>query len=136
LTTFATDHSVREFERATGIQLDLHAESLDLARVLRGHPEGHLLPRVDVFESTDVDAARLGGRFSVRVFHRDEPDRGVLDGGLQLNEIERGPDAGDLIAAATARRANVDVMFWPHANEIGPTEVTAWETLTAFLYQL
>ena len=125
-----------EFERATGIRLELQPESLGVARVRRDHPEGHLLPGVDVFESTDVDAARLGGCVSVRIFHADQPDQGVIDGGLQLNEIERGPDAGNLFATASARRGNVDVTFLPRSKEIGSTELTAWETLTAFLYQL
>jgi hypothetical protein len=53
-----------------------------------------------------------------------------------LREIERGPDAGSLMAAATASRANVEVMFWPDSNEINDEATAAWAALTAFLDQL
>jgi hypothetical protein len=53
-----------------------------------------------------------------------------------MSEVERGPDAGRLTVAATASRANVDVMFWPEADEIGLGEIAAWTALTAFLHRL
>lgn len=136
LTAFSAESSLQEFETATGIRLNREPESFAIGLVRRQHPQGGLLPRVALFESKAADAVRLGGRFVVRVWHRDEPDQGVRDGGLVMSEVERGPDAGRLTVAATASRANVDVMFWPEADEIGPGEIAAWTALTAFLHRL
>jgi hypothetical protein len=116
--------------------LNVSRDSLAFKLFRRWHPQVRLLPSVDVFESTAPDNARFAGRFCVRVWHRDEPDLGVRDGELTLSEIERGPDAGTLTAAATARRANVEVMFWPDSNEINSEAKAAWTALTAFLDHL
>lgn len=50
--------------------------------------------------------------------------------------VEVGPEAGELTLAATAERANVEVMFWPDSVE--PTEEVqaAWSRLTLFLHRL
>jgi hypothetical protein len=118
------------------VRLNASKHSLAFKMFLRWHPQGRLLPRVDVFESTAPDSARFGGRFCVRVWHRDDPDLGVRDDKLTLGEIERGPNAGQLTAGASARRANVEVMFWPDSNEIDAEAKAAWTALTAFLDQL
>jgi hypothetical protein len=136
LTTFSAASSLREFESATGIRPNREPESFAVGLVRRQHPQGDLLPRAALFESSAADALRFGGHFSIRVWHRDEPDQGVHDGGLAMSEIERGPDAGRFMVAASARRANVEVMFWPDANEIGPNEIATWTALTAFLHRL
>jgi hypothetical protein len=136
LTAFSAENSLREFETATDIRLIREPESFAVGLVRRQHPQGDLLPSVASFELSAADAVRLGGRFCVRVWHRDEPDQGVRDGGLVMSEVERGPDAGRLTVAATASRANVEVMFWADAEEIGPDEIAAWTALTAFLHRL
>jgi hypothetical protein len=133
---FSTPVALREFEAATGVRLKASADSLAFKLFRRWHPQARLLPRVDLFESTTADSARFGGRFCVRVWHRDEPDLGLLGGELTQSEIERGPNAGQLMAAATARRANVEVMFWPDSNEVDAEAKAAWTSLTAFLTRL
>ena len=72
----------------------------------------------------------------MRIWHTDDPDRGVQDSGLERVEIERGPDAGTLMVAATARRANVEVMFWPDSPKDSVEAQSAWDKLTAFLEHL
>jgi hypothetical protein len=125
---------MRAFEATTGVRLRATPEPIALKLFRRWRAPQ--LPHVDVFDSEPVDGARFGGPFRVRVWHRDDPDRGVQDEGLQLGGVERGPDAGKTEVAARARRANVEVMFLPETIELDAAVQSSWETLTAFLDHL
>lgn len=126
----------REFEIATGARLNRYHEGFSFWLFRHRHPLGRTLPRLDRFDGSDVDVARFGGKFTVRVRHEDQPDAGVQDGGFQQNEIERGPEAGQLTTSATAVRANVAVTFWPDTPERTEEAQLAWHKLTEFLHRL
>jgi hypothetical protein len=133
---FTSETALGAFESTTGVRLRQSREPLRFKLFLRTHPVGRKLPRVEVFESTPGAERRFGGAFCVRVWERDDPDEGTQDGGLQLHEVERGPDAGASHPAATAKRSNVEVMFWPAALEVTAEAQLAWSALTAFLSRL
>jgi hypothetical protein len=134
---FATGRVLREFEAATGVRLKAMRDVSVLERFQRRRTWRRLgLPQVDLFKSGPADNTRFGGKFWVRISHTDDPDRGVEDSGFHGREIERGPDAGKVLVAASAHRANVQVTFWPDANEANSEVRSAWEKLTAFLGHL
>ena len=131
---FSATTALRAFEAATGVRL--HAdppESLryKLLRLRFG------LPRAEIFESTPADAARFGGgTVAVRVEHTDEPDRGVRERGLELDEIERGPRAGIPLIGGSAARANVQVTWSREGAAIDAAAEELWAAVTAFLHRL
>ncbi len=91
------------------------------------------LPGVENYVSPKHANARFGGHFLVRVYPgRDDPDEGVEDedGGLARLPLERGEG---VLVAASAGRANVEVMFWADASEITPKAEETWAVLTSCL---
>lgn len=133
---FPAASAKRAFEDATGAQLALHREGVIFKVFRLRHPVGQTLPGLDVFEGSESDTARFGGRFCVRVWHEDRADRGVQSEGLEVTMIERGPQAGGLSLSGSASRANVEVMFWPNGAAVTPEVEAAWRELTAFLHRL
>jgi hypothetical protein len=124
---------IRAFRATTGITLDATPPSRELTLLLRRVP----LPHIEVFDSTPEQNVRFAGRFFIRVTQREVPDIGVEDEGLHLDEAERGPRVGQPHVVATARRANVEVMFWPEASEVNDVRArAAWSELTSFLHHL
>ena len=133
---FSASAARRQFEIATGARLIRHRTGFSYWLFRQRHPLGRTLPRVERFDGTAVDVARFGGQFSLRVRHEDTPDLGVEDGGFGYNEIERGPQAGELTLSAAARRANVTVAFWPDTAEPTNEAQQVWRKLTEFLHRL
>src|SRR4051812_2219593 len=105
---FSKATAIKEFEAVTGVRLRASAQSPAFRFFLRRQPVGRSLPRVENFDSLPPEDADFGGKICIRIWHTDDPDRGVQDSGLNPREIERGPDAGVPMVAATARRANVE----------------------------
>lgn len=130
---FSATTALRAFEAATGVRLQADPpESLryKLLRLRFG------FPRDEIFESTAADTARLGGPVTVHVRHTNEPDRGVRDRGLELGEVERGPQAGTPLIGGSAERANVQVTWLREGAEIDAAAQEVWAAVTAFLHRL
>jgi hypothetical protein len=130
---FSSATALRAFEAATGVRLQAQPpESLryKLLRLRFG------LARVENFDSTSADSTRFGGSVTVRVRHTNEPDRGVCDRGLEIGEIERGPQAGTPVIGGSAERANVEVMLYREVAEIDAAAQELWTEVTAFLHRL
>jgi hypothetical protein len=130
---FSAAEAVRAFEATTGARLQARPnESPSYKRIRRRFG----LSRVEIFEIAPEGADRFGGSVTVRVEHDDEVDRGPVDRGLEIAEIERGPRAGTSVVGGSASRANVEVMFYREATEIDLAAQEAWAALTAFLHRL
>ena len=130
---FSAATALRAFEETTGIRLQADPGESFRFKLLRRRLG---LPRVEIFESTPVDSRRFGGRVTVRVRHTKEPDRGLRDRGLELGEVERGPQAGTLLIGGSAERANVEVMWTSEGADIDETAQERWTQVTAFLHHL
>lgn len=131
---FSAATALRAFEATTGVSLqaDPRGSSLRFKPLRRRLG----LPRVEIFESTPADSRRRGGTVTVRVQHTNEPDGGVRDHGLELGEVERGPQAGTSLIGGSAERANVQVMWTGEGADIDDAARERWTQVTAFLHHL
>ena len=130
---FSAATALRAFEAATGIRLQADPRESLRFKLLRRRLG---LSRVEIFESAPGDSRRFGGTVVVRVQHTNEPDRGVRDRGLELGEVERGPQAGTPLIGGSAERANVEVMWTGEGADIDDTAQERWTRITAFLHHL
>jgi hypothetical protein len=130
---FSPAAALRAFEATTGVRLQADPRESLRFKLLRRRLG---LPRVEIFESTPSDRRRFGGTVTVRVQHTSEPDRGVLDRGLEPGEIERGPQTGTPLIGGSAERANVEVMWTAERADIDDAAQERWTQVTAFLHHL
>jgi len=137
LEMFDSAAVVAVFEEATGVRLEQeHYPELDryLDRLRLTNPAIRL-PQVENYRSPEAPNDRLGGHFALRFYlEGDWHDEGVDDEGLERLLPERGP--GGYQVSASARRANVELMFWGDTSEITPEAEATWALLTACLRRL
>jgi hypothetical protein len=132
---FDADHVVAAFEEATGVRLE-REQYPELDRLRLTNPVIRQLPRVENYSSSEAPNDRLGGHFTVRFYvDADGPDEAICDDdGLERYLPERGP--GGYQVSASARRANVELLFWGDSSEITPKAKATWALLTACLRDL
>ena len=130
---FSAATALRAFEATTGVRLQADPRESLRFKLLRRRLS---LQRVEIFETAPADSRRFGGTVTVRVHHRNDPDRGVRDHGLELGEVERGPQAGTCLVGGSAERANVEVMWAGEGADIDDTARSRWTQVTAFLHHL
>jgi hypothetical protein len=122
---------VDAFQRATDVRLEQEDRRAFEQRMAQ-HPVGLLLPRVENYSSPEHANDRFDGRFTIRIYldggYRDE---GVKEDGLEVNVPERGPQGHHV--AASAQRANVEVMFWSDHDEVTPAAEATWSLLRSCL---
>ena len=121
------------FEASTGVRLHAGPRESRRFELLRRRLG---LPQVDSFDSSPADSAPFGGTVTVRVRHTNKPDRGVRDHGLEIAEIERGPQAGTPVVVGSAERANVEVTLYREGAEIDDSVQELWAELRRFLHRL
>ena len=130
---FSPTAVLHAFEAATGVRLHAGPRESRRFKVLRRRLGLH---QVDSFDSRPADSARFGGTVTVLVRHTNRPDRGVRDHGLELAEIERGPQTGTPAVVGSAERANVEVILYREGAEIDDSAQELWAQLRQFLHRL